>query len=123
MIKLSYEERKQRGRWVRSVRQTCKRGNLPITQEEASRLLGIAKNTWVRWESGEFQPNALKLELLPYLCRNECPQPCSASRAERFDGARMAEHIRTCRDCWLAINYLAVVAKRCHHRSRFSWSG
>jgi DNA-binding XRE family transcriptional regulator len=113
---VSSEERKRQASWVYHARQTCKRGNLPITQKEAARLLGIAKNTWVRWESGEFRPDTLKLELLPYLFRNECPQLCFAFRAERFDGARMAEHIRTCRDCWLAINYLAVVAKRCPHK-------
>jgi transcriptional regulator with XRE-family HTH domain len=122
-MRLSHEERKQQSRWLYAERANCKKGNSSITQEEAARLLGIAKNTWVRWESGEFRPDALKVELLPYLFRNECPQPCSASRTEKFDGARMAEHIRICRDCWLAINYLAVVAKRCPHKSKFSWNG
>jgi DNA-binding XRE family transcriptional regulator len=122
-MSLSYEERKQRRRRVEAVRRNCKRGNSEITQEEAARLLGIAKNTWVRWESGEFQPDELKLELLPYLVRNECPQPCFASRTQKLDGGWMAEHIRTCRDCWLSINYLAVVAKRCPHKSKLSWNG
>ena len=111
-----HEKRKLRGLSVKSVRRSCKRGNVQISQEEAARLLGIAKNTWVRWESGEFSPDILMLELLPCLVRNECPQPCFDSRAHKLDCARMAEHIRTCRDCWLAINYLAVVAKRCPHK-------
>jgi DNA-binding XRE family transcriptional regulator len=122
-MRLSSKERDSRRGRVEAARGNCKRGNFGITQEEAARLLGIAKNTWVRWESGEFRPDELKLELLPYLSRNECPQPCSASRTEKFDGARMAEHIRTCRDCWLAINYLAVVAKRSPHKSKLFWNG
>lgn len=108
---LSSDERKQQKNRVSVVRENCK-----ITQEEAARLLGIAKNTWVRWESGEFRPDELKMILLPYLARNKCPLPCKASRTEQFDGARMAEHIRTCRDCWLAINYLAVVGKKSPHK-------
>jgi hypothetical protein len=115
-MRVSNEERKQRSRWVKSSRDN-------ITQEKAARLLAIAKNTWVRWESGEFQPDPLKLELLPYLVRNQCPQPCYDSRSRKWDGAWMADHFRTCRDCWLAINYLAVVAKRCPHKSKFPWAG
>ena len=110
---LSGEDRKLQKNRVSVVRENCK-----ISQEEAARLLGIAKNTWVRWESGEFRPDELKLKLRPYLARNKCPQPCLASRDEKFDGARMAEHIRTCHDCWLAINYLAVVGKKSPHKSR-----
>lgn len=119
---LSREERIQRSRWVASVRHNCKRGGRQVTQEEAARLLGIAKNTWVRWESGDFSPDPLKLELLPYLSRNACPQPCPDSRTQKIDGAWMAEHIRTCRDCWLSINYLAIIAKRCPHRSKYPWN-
>lgn len=83
-----------------------------LSQEKAARLLGIAKNTWVRWETGKFTPDETLLELLPYLARNECPSPCSSSRAKGFDGARMARHIQDCRVCWLAINYLAVIARK-----------
>ena len=122
-MRLSDEERKRRSNWVAGVRKDCGRGDIGITQEEAARLLGIAKNTWVRWESGEFAPNGLMLELLPYLSRNECPQPCGVSRSQKWDGKWMAEHIRICRDCWLAINYLAIVAKGCPHKNRFSWMG
>jgi DNA-binding XRE family transcriptional regulator len=122
-MRLSHEERKLRGRLVETVREKCVRGDAKITQEEAARLLGVAKNTWVRWESGEFQPDGLKLELLPYLFRNECPQPCGASRAQKWDVGWMAEHIRICRDCWLAINYLATVAKGCPHKNKFRSTG
>lgn len=115
-MRLSKEERTRLSRLVYSARFTVN-----ITQEQAARLLGIAKNTWVRWESGEFRPNPLKIELLPYLARNSCPEQCYGSRDRKWDGAWMADHIRTCRDCWLAISYLAVVAKRCTHRSKFSW--
>lgn len=122
-MKLSHEERKRRGLLVESLRRTCKRGDSQITQEDAARLLGIAKNTWVRWESGEFTPNGLMMELLPYLSRNECPQPCGASRGQKWDVGWMVEHIRICRDCWLAINYLAIVAKGCPHKNKFRSTG
>jgi DNA-binding XRE family transcriptional regulator len=106
-MRLSGEELKKQCLRVEVVRQDCK-----ITQEEAARLLGIAKNTWVRWESGKFQADGLKLELLPHLARYKCPQLCRPFREKAFSGARMAEHILTCRDCWLAIHYLAVVGKK-----------
>ena len=83
-----------------------------LSQDAAARLLGISKNTWVRWETGKFAPDETLLELLPCFVRNKCPSPCSSSRAEGFDEARMAEHIQHCRVCWLAINYLAVVARK-----------
>jgi len=121
-MSLSHEERKRRGDLVEGVRKDCKQGNVEITQEEAARLLGIAKNTWERWESGEFAPNGLMLELLPYLSRNECPQPCSFSSGKKRSGKWMAEHIRICRECWLVINYLAIVAKRCPHKSNPDWA-
>lgn len=110
---LSKEERTRLSQWVCRARDDVK-----ITQEQAARLLSIAKNTWVRWESGEFRPDPLKLELLPYLARNACPEPCYESRAGKWDAQWMADHIRTCRDCWLAINYLAIVAKGCPHKRK-----
>jgi len=108
---LSGEERERQSLRVRKVRQKCK-----ITQEEAARLLGIAKNTWVRWESGAFCVDELMLELLPYLSRNKCPSLCFSFRRKTFDGTSMAEHIRTCRDCWLAIKYLSIVGKKPHKK-------
>jgi transcriptional regulator with XRE-family HTH domain len=110
-MQLSKQERERLAQWVHSARDEAK-----ITQEQAARLLGIAKNTWIRWESGEFRPDPLKLELLPYLARNVCTEPCYESRARKWDGQWMAGHLRTCRNCWLAINYLAIVAKACPHK-------
>ena len=104
---LSSEEREQQSLRLETVRRNCK-----ITQEEAARLLGIAKNTWVRWESGKFRADDLMLTLLPYLARDKGPQVCKGFREKRFGGMEMAGHIRTCRECCLAINYLAVVGKK-----------
>ena len=104
---LSSEERERQSLRVRGVRKKCK-----ITQEEAAHLLGIAKNTWVRWERGAFRVDELMLELLPYLSKNKCPSLCLGFRRKHFDGTSMAEHIRTCHDCWLAIQYLSVVGKK-----------
>lgn len=103
---LSSEEREKQSLRVKSLRRKCK-----ITQEEAARLLGITKNTWVRWESGRFRKDRLKLELLPYLARGKGPQPCSEYSRKNFNIDRMAEHIQTCRRCWLAANYLSMVRK------------
>ena len=104
---LSSEERERQSLRVREVRKKCK-----ITQEEAAHLLGIAKNTWVRWECGAFRVDELMLELLPYLSKNKRPSLCSGFRRKTFDNALMADHIRTCHDCWLAIKYLSTVSKK-----------
>jgi DNA-binding XRE family transcriptional regulator len=83
-----------------------------LSQEKAARLLGIAKNTWVRWETEKFTSDETLLELLPYLARDKCPSPCSSSLAKGFDVASLARHLQDCRVCWLAINYLAVIARK-----------
>lgn len=103
---LSSEEREEQISRVKSIRRKRK-----ITQEEAARLLGITKNTWIRWESGRFRADDLKLELLPYLARGKGPQPCSEYSRKTFNVDRMAGHIQTCRQCWLAANYLSMVRK------------
>ena len=104
---LSSEERASQSLRVLKVREKCK-----ITQEEAAHLLGIAKNTWVRWERGAFRVDELMLELLPHLSKSKRPPLCSGFSRRTFDVASMAEHIRTCHDCWLAIQYLSVVGKK-----------
>ena len=32
---------------------------LDLTQEEASELVGVARNTWARWEAGDMEPHPL----------------------------------------------------------------
>ena len=83
------------------------RGKLGISQEEAARLLNVAKNTWIRWEHGESSANKLSLQLLPFLVRRECPAPCYEARARKIDGVFLAQHVAACKDCWLMAQYLA----------------
>lgn len=83
------------------------RRSLGISQEEAARLLNIAKNTWIRWEHGEMRANDLSLHLLPFLARRECPAPCHEARTHKIDGIFLAPHVAVCKECWLMVQFLA----------------
>jgi hypothetical protein len=86
-----------------------KRSELSITQEEAARLLNVSKNTWIRWEKGISRPKELPmlLEFLWYRHREACPPPCNNARAQKIDGEFLAQHVASCKPCWLMVQFLA----------------
>ena len=43
------------------------RNRLGLTQAEAARLVGVAPNTWARWERGEMAPDRRSLKLIALL--------------------------------------------------------
>jgi len=85
--------------------------DLDITQEEAARLLGISKNTWIRWEKREKVDNDM-FAMLGMLSMKQRPGACSEMRfPTKWDWNIFDEHVRTCKECQLVVKYLAAVLK------------
>jgi DNA-binding XRE family transcriptional regulator len=84
---------------------------LDITQEAAARLLGISKNTWIRWEqSDKYDKNMLSM--LDMLVKKHPPSPCSEMRyPPKWDWKVFDGHVRVCEECQRMIEYLAAVVK------------
>ena len=85
--------------------------DLDITQEEAARLLGVSKNTWIRWEKREPFDKEM-FAMLEMLSTRQRPGPCSEMRfPKKWDWDIFDEHVRTCKECQLVVKYLAAVLK------------
>jgi transcriptional regulator with XRE-family HTH domain len=89
-----------------------------ISQEKAARLLGISKNTWIRWEKGQFRSkdDATKNEavgMLVLLNKMERPPLCYEmnSRA-RWNWDVFERHVHTCKECQQLVKYLAALIKK-----------
>lgn len=84
-----------------------------ITQEEAARLLGISKNTWIRWEKNAATKSRYKEQagrLLVALFNRRRPEPCSTMRRlEKLNWETFDYHLRQCKECQLLVSYFALV--------------
>ena len=97
------------------------RDELELTQEKAARLLGISKNTWIRWEKGDFNftrqfKNKEQIAtLLRAALKEEAPPwPCYRIREEakkKFDWQIFHQHVIDCDECQFWVKYLSVFAK------------
>ena len=84
---------------------------LDISQEEAARLLGISKNTWIRWEQTD-KYDKKTLSMLDMLVKKHAPSPCSEMRyPTKWDWKVFDGHVRVCEECQLVVKYLAAVLK------------
>jgi DNA-binding transcriptional regulator YiaG len=87
------------------------RKKLKLTQRAAAELLNVSKNTWIRWEKGQCKPDRLALDLLPFLAKNSSPEFCEHARRIRLDALNIAQHIRVCDRCLLAVKFIAVFGR------------
>jgi transcriptional regulator with XRE-family HTH domain len=99
---------------TRETEAARKRSELNLTQEEAARLLNVSKNTWIRWEQGKSHPKELPLwlEFLWSLKHRRYPQPCREARENMISGTFLAQHVASCKDCWLMVQFLAKTTKK-----------
>ena len=91
------------------------REKLGLSQEAVARLLGVSLRSVTRWEAGEFESstggNDAILQLLPFLAEGKVPQPCKEARKHGLDTTFLAQHVRGCDQCRLAVLYLYMMAK------------
>lgn len=94
---------------------------LKITQTKAAQLLGVSKNTWIRWEKGKFGHDEDVADLLRGLARNERPPACIRWRfPPQWDWAKFELHLAECDQCQLLVKYLATIVKvRRSRKSKF----
>ncbi len=85
--------------------------DLDITQQEAAKLLGVSKNTWIRWEKRE-EVDRETLAMLGMLSMKQRPSPCSQMCfPAKWDWDIFDKHFCTCKECQLVVKYLAAVLK------------
>jgi DNA-binding XRE family transcriptional regulator len=91
------------------------RDELKLTQERAARLLGISKNTWIRWERGEFKYDEEEVVSMLRMLAKQCrPEACSEYRNpwKKWDWVLFDHHVRGCKDCQAVVKYLAANIKK-----------
>lgn len=89
------------------------RKQLGISQKEAANLLGISKNTWIRWEQGKTRFDKSKLDLLWKLAEKKRPSPCDYMKnPKEFAWESFEWHVEKCDDCHRLVTYLAAVRNR-----------
>lgn len=90
------------------------RTHLNITQEHAARLLGISKNTLIRWEkrtTKRITPKQATAGRLLYAVRKrQLPLGCVAYRRPgEFEWENFRYHLPNCEACRTLVSYLAAV--------------
>ncbi len=79
---------------------------------EAARILGISKNTWIRWEQGKPFDKAA-VDFLERLVERRTPEPCTTMKNPKsMDWEEFDTHIRFCEKCQLLVRYLGAVVKQ-----------
>ena len=90
------------------------RQKLGMTQSKIAGLLGISKNTWIRWEKGKCKPDGEALEVLSYYAKHHSfPTPCGYFNREfPSSPAEIAHHIRYCKRCRLSVRWITILQRR-----------
>jgi len=90
------------------------RKQLGLSQTKAAEILGVSKNTWVRWEQGKTKSDAARIDLLYKLAKEKRPEPCEMIKADgKFNWGHFEIHIRGterrkgCPKCQELVAYLA----------------
>ena len=88
------------------------RKELDISQAEAARILGISKNTWIRWETGKSKFDRTAVGFLRNLVDKEIPAPCSLmKKPRRTFWKEIYMHVQLCGDCQKTIQFLASLTR------------
>ena len=90
------------------------RQKLGMTQNKIAGLLGISKNTWIRWEKGKCKPDGEALEVLSYFAKHHSfPTPCGWFMAGLSTSPDwISRHIRACKRCRLTVKLITILQKR-----------
>jgi DNA-binding XRE family transcriptional regulator len=84
------------------------RRRLKLTQKQAAELLSISKNTWIRWECGEFKYDEEKVAMLEKLTKQWRPPACwDFQNPKKWDWDVFDAHVRKCKNCQAVVKYLA----------------
>ncbi len=90
------------------------RQKLGLTQSKIAGLMGISKNTWIRWEKGRCKPDGEVLEVLSYFAKHHSfPTPCGwfMNEFSRSPGW-ISRHMRYCKRCRLSVKWLTILQRR-----------
>ena len=87
---------------ITAIRKKCS-----LTQARAASLIGVAQNTWARWEQGIFKPNTVDEDLIgavPSIVKHGYPPPCR-KYPKQWD--KIVPHSRGCHKCRRLLFWLA----------------
>jgi transcriptional regulator with XRE-family HTH domain len=82
------------------------RGELGMSQQALSNLLGVSLQTVWRWENDQFDPGTEILRLIRMLHAGKIPDWCATAKGFELDVATLEKHVKTCDTCLMVMSYL-----------------